>query len=123
VVSECVGAGPAAEFLAFCAMYKALPDIDQVLANPTTAPVPKEPAVLHAVIGAMVERCRAGKAQPANFARYGMRLPDEFGMLALRDALAIVAAQAAAPTAVPLTTSTDSDPFAAAMEACHALAR
>jgi hypothetical protein len=60
-----------------------------VLANPTAAPVPREPAVLYALVGAMVERCRVKQATPANFARYGMRLPDEFGVLALRDAVGL----------------------------------
>jgi hypothetical protein len=89
VVAGCVGDGPAAEFAAFVQLYRQLPDVDAVLANPTGSPVPREPAVLYSLIGAMVERCRAKKATPANFARYAMRLPDEFGMLALRDAVAL----------------------------------
>lgn len=89
LIAGCVGDGAAAEFAGFLALYRELPDIDAVLADPAGAPVPKEPAVLYALVGAMVERCRVGAAPAVNFARYGMRLPDEFGVLALRDAVAL----------------------------------
>jgi hypothetical protein len=89
VVSGCVGDGPAAEFVGFLKLYRELPDLDQVLARPDTAPVPKEPAVLYALVGALVERCRADQAPLALFVKYALRLPEEFGMLALRDALAV----------------------------------
>jgi hypothetical protein len=89
VVAGCVGDGPAAEFVAFLGLYRQLPDVDAVLASPTTAPVPREPAVLYALVSALVERVRAKAAPAAAFARYGMRLPDEFGVLALRDAVSV----------------------------------
>jgi MoxR-like ATPase len=89
VVAGCVGDGPAAEFLGFLRLYRELPDLDQVLARPDAAPVPREPAVLYALVGAMVERCRAQQAPLANFVKYALRLPEEFTVLALRDALAV----------------------------------
>ncbi len=90
VVAGCVGEGPAAEFVGFARMYKELPDLDQVLAQPATTPVPREPAVLYALVGALVERCRNGdQALLGNFVQYATRLPDEFGVLSMRDALAI----------------------------------
>jgi MoxR-like ATPase len=89
VVAGCVGDGPAAEFVAFLSLYQQLPDVDAVLSNPTAAPVPREPAVLYALVSALVERVRAKAAPVSNFARYGTRLPDEFSVLALRDAVAL----------------------------------
>jgi hypothetical protein len=90
VVSGCVGEGPAAEFVAFARICKELPDPDQVLANPVTAGVPREPDVLYALCGALVERCRkAGQKVLAGFVQYAGRMPDEFGVLAMRDALAV----------------------------------
>jgi hypothetical protein len=89
VVAGCVGEGPAAEFLSFLALYRELPDVDAVLTNPDTSPVPREPAVLYALVGALVEKCRAAQAPLPNFVRYATRLPDEFALLALRDALAV----------------------------------
>jgi hypothetical protein len=89
VVAGCVGEGPAAEFVAYVQLCRALPDVDAALADPASAPVPREPAVLYALVGAVVERLRAGTAPPANVAAYCARLPDEFALLALRDALAV----------------------------------
>jgi hypothetical protein len=90
VVSGCVGEGPAAEFVGFCQLYRELPDLDQVLASPAATPVPKEPAVLYALVGALVERCRAGDPKLLGaFVQYVGRLPDDFGVLAMRDALVV----------------------------------
>jgi hypothetical protein len=89
VVAGCVGDGPAAEFCSFLALYRDLPDVDAVLKSSDASPVPREPAVLYALVGALVEKCRADQAPLANFVRYATRLPDEFALLALRDALAV----------------------------------
>jgi hypothetical protein len=85
VVAGCVGDGPAAEFVGFLQLYKELPDIDTALTAPDTTPVPREPAVLYALVGALVERCRADAGLVANFIKYASRMPDEFALLALRD--------------------------------------
>ena len=97
VVAGCVGEGPAAEFSAFRRLYRELPDVGAVLAHPETAPVPQGPAVLYALVGALVEACRGDGAPLDAFVRYATRLPDEFALLALRDALAIRPALAALP--------------------------
>jgi len=89
VVAGCVGDGPAAEFVGFLRLYRELPDLDAVLARPDAAPVPREPAVLYALVGALVERCRSDQAPLAQFVQYALRLPEEFAVLALRDALAV----------------------------------
>ena len=89
VAAGCVGEGPAAEFLGFLRLYRELPDLDQVLAKPDSSPVPREPAILYALVGALVERCRSTTTSLNNFVSYAMRLPDEFTLLALRDSLAI----------------------------------
>lgn len=88
-VAGCVSSGPAAEFAAFVALYQQMPDLDQCLKNPTTTPIPKEPAILFSLIGALVEKCKQQRSLTGNFAKLGMRLPDEYGVLALRDALSL----------------------------------
>ena len=70
-------------------LYRELPDLDQVLTRPDSAVVPREPAVLYALVGALVERCRADQAPLTSFVKYALRLPEEFAVLALRDALAV----------------------------------
>ena len=56
---------------------------------PDTTPVQREPAVLYALVGALAEVCRRDAAPLTAFVKYATRLPDEFAMLALRDALTI----------------------------------
>lgn len=97
VTAGCVGDGPAAEFLGFLKLYRELPDLDAVLARPDQSPVPREPAVLYALVGALVERCRQAAAPLPSFVTYALRLPDEFALLALRDALAVQPKLAALP--------------------------
>jgi hypothetical protein len=100
VVSGCVGEGPAAEFVGFARLCQQLPDLDHVLTQPASTPVPREPAVLYALVGALVERCRgADPALLGGFVTYVARLPDEFGVLAMRDALALNARLIALPQA------------------------
>jgi hypothetical protein len=89
VVAGCVGDGPAAEFVGFLELYRELPDLDAVLRAPETAPVPREPAVLYALVGALVEACKSDRAPIANVVKYATRLPDEFALLTVRDAAAV----------------------------------
>jgi hypothetical protein len=89
VIAGCVGEGAAAEFIGFLRLYRELPDLDAVLTHPDSTPVPREPAVLYALVGALVERCRNDQAPLTNFVKYALRFPEEFAVLALRDALAV----------------------------------
>jgi hypothetical protein len=98
VVAGCVGEGPASEFAGFLALYRELPDVDAALAKPESAPVPREPAVLYALVGAIAERVRAGSAPAAAAVRYTSRFPDEFALLAVRDLLAVSPALAGDPS-------------------------
>lgn len=83
--SGTVGEGPAAELMGFLRIFRSLPDPTAVLMHPDTAPVPDDPATLYALCGAL-----ARKADRDNFGRatqYIGRLPAEFGVLLVRDAI------------------------------------
>ena len=74
-----VGEGAAAEFVGFVRIFRKLPDPDAILLNPTTADVPKDPATLYALTGAIAQR-----ATESNFERvctYAERMPPEFSVL------------------------------------------
>jgi MoxR-like ATPase len=102
-----VGENVAPEFVAFAELHRQLPDLDRVLAAPSTAPVPREPAVLYALAGALAEKARTADAGLLpNFVSYIGRLPEEFGVLAMRDAAA-VRPQVLAPAAGWLRTHRD----------------
>lgn len=81
-----VGEGAAAEFVGFVQMFRNLPvSPDEILLTPDTAEVPKEPSHLYAVSSALAFRANA-----ENFARlhtYAKRMPQEFGVLTIRDAV------------------------------------
>jgi len=79
-----VGEGPAAEFVGFLRVYRQLPNPDTILMDPDHAPVPSNPSALYAVASLLATR-----ATEKNFDRvmaYVRRMPEEFGILAARDA-------------------------------------
>jgi len=80
-----VGEGAAAEFLGFLRVYRSLPDIDDILKNPTTAPVPTDPATLYALSGALAHR--ATENNFSSVVEYTSRIPAEFSVLAVSQAV------------------------------------
>ncbi|MGD9160743.1 MAG: MoxR family ATPase, partial [Desulfobacteraceae bacterium] len=80
-----VGEGAAAELSGFLRLYHDLPDPDALLEYPETADIPDDPATLYAVCEAV-----AGKANTVNMPQvvaYARRLPPEFSVLLVRDAV------------------------------------
>jgi hypothetical protein len=80
-----VGEGPAAEFKGFLQIYRKLPSPDAIILNPKGTDVPSEPATLYALCGALAARTAAD-----NFGRimeYVKRMPAEFSVLYVRDAI------------------------------------
>lgn len=80
-----VGEGPAAEFCAFLKIYRKLPSPDSILLDPKGAKVPSDPATIYALCGAL-----AHKTTENNFdsvMTYISRLPAEFSVLFVRDAI------------------------------------
>lgn len=80
-----LGFGPAAEFTSYLQIFRDLPDIEAIMLNPDTSEVPEEPSVLYALCGAMSRKVTSGNIPQA--IRYMKRLPSEFQVVWLRDAL------------------------------------
>ncbi len=80
-----LGFGAAAEFTSFLQIYRDLPDVESIMLNPDKSEVPEEPSVLYALCGAMSRQITTDNAAPAF--RYMKRLPTEFQVVWLRDAL------------------------------------
>ena len=85
----CVGKGVGAEFIAFKDKYHSLPDIDDLIANPSTTSVPKEPSVCYALCGALSERLRNDKSIASAYATYVSRLDDAYATVAFTDGFAV----------------------------------
>lgn len=84
-VTALVGEAAAAEFVSFIDIYRSLPSIDSVIANPTGSPVPSDkPAAMFALAGGL-----ARKVDSSNFANamvYAKRLGREFEIMFAIDA-------------------------------------
>jgi len=80
--------GPAAtsEFVGFLRLFRQLPSIDEILLNPTSAPLPDEPSAQIAIATAL------GRAMSDQSVAKGLtylgRMPTEMRVLAMRDAAA-----------------------------------
>ena len=84
LIKGTVGEGAAAEYIGFARMAKDLPTADEILAAPTKAPVPTEPAAQYAVC-TMLDK-RATPETLTKLTAYTERLPTEFQVLFMRSA-------------------------------------
>jgi hypothetical protein len=80
-----VGEGAAAEYTGFRRIYEGLPNIDGIIMNPAKADVPKDPAVLYALTGALAHR--VSKDNFDRVSEYTQRLPSDFQVMCINDAL------------------------------------
>lgn len=80
-----VGSGCAAELAGFLRVCSQLPDIDTILKDPLHAMVPNDPAAQYAVVSALVGRITKDNANKV--LQYANRLPADFSMLLVRDAI------------------------------------
>ncbi|MBF0121206.1 MAG: ATP-binding protein [Desulfobacterales bacterium] len=85
--SGAAGEGFAVEFLAFLKIFRTLPNPDMVIMNPDTAPLPSDPATLYALCGALAKKASDNTAE--RLVKYANRLPAEFSVLLIRDAIQI----------------------------------
>ena len=84
VYAAIVGQGAAAELVSFFRIFRQMPNIEGILLNPATAPVPDDPATLYALSAALARRATDG-----NFDRiyaYAKRMPGEFTVYCIQDA-------------------------------------
>jgi hypothetical protein len=80
-----VGEGPASELLAFLRTFDKLPKIDKILMDPKESKVPTEPDVRYALCGALAHRAKKDNLE--SILIYTDRLPAEFGVTCVKDAI------------------------------------
>ncbi len=85
LVKGTVGQLAAAEFIGYLKVWRELPDVREILAAPLQASVPSEPAALYALCEALATL--ADDKTIEALAAYSLRLPAEFGVLLMRDAI------------------------------------
>jgi len=77
------GEGFASEFLGFLRIYRNLPSIPNILSNPDIVDIVKDPSILYAVSGALVNN--VNKKNIGNIIKYLERMPEDFQVVAMRD--------------------------------------
>ena len=81
-----VGRAATADFTGFLKMYESVPDIDGLIANPNSADIPNDPAILYAVCAAIASR--VNDKNIGNVVKYLERLPQqEFAAFVIKDAI------------------------------------
>lgn len=80
-----VGSGAAIEYAAFLQLFRDLPNIDAILLNPDTAAVPTKPATMFAVSSALARR--ASVTNLGRVLQFVKRLPQEYGVFCMKDAV------------------------------------
>lgn len=81
VISGTVGTGAAAEYLAFCRIYRSLPSLDGILLDPDGSLLPEEPSARAATVAGL-----SRKAAPSNIGailRYCGRMSREMEFMAM----------------------------------------
>lgn len=80
-----IGKAAAADFMGYLKVTLQMPDIDDLIKQPSTTAIPTNPAILHAVCAALSRRMSDKNA--ANIVTYLRRIPQqEFAAFAIRDA-------------------------------------
>jgi hypothetical protein len=85
LLSGAIGSGTAHEFIGFTKIFQDLPSIDDIIKNPMHAKVPTEASSRYAVTGLLSHH--ATDANGSQILAYASRLPTEFTVLTLQDAL------------------------------------
>ena len=85
MISGAAGEGFATEFKAFLDIYRSLPNPDLIVLSPDKVEVPEDPSTLYALSGALAKK--AGPQNFANIIKYANRMPAEFSVLTIKDAV------------------------------------
>ncbi|WP_027720867.1 ATP-binding protein [Maridesulfovibrio zosterae] len=80
-----VGEGAAAEFFGFSKIYRSLPDPEFILNSPAKAPIPEDPATIYALCESIASKANFENTE--NIMTYAARLPAEFAVLLVRNAV------------------------------------
>lgn len=103
VLAGAAGEGFATEFIGFLKIWQSLPSIDAILIDPDKVGVPSEPAALYAVATALATKI--SKANAHRVLAYLNRMPEEFAVLGVRDALRKVPEAANTPAFIKWATA------------------
>jgi hypothetical protein len=87
VIAGAAGEGFATELVSFLTMCRQLPNLDDIVLNPDSTPVPAEPSALFAVASGLARKCTPANAD--RVFRYAARMPKEFEVCFVKDTVTI----------------------------------
>ncbi len=86
MVSGTVGEGAAAEYMGFLKIFRKIEHPDKIIMYPEKAAVhDDDPATMYATCGSLAKK--ASEQTIGNIVKYANRLPDEFGVLLVKDCI------------------------------------
>ena len=80
-----IGEAEAIELVGFLRIFRELPNPDAILMNPSGADIPEKPEILYALVGALSHK--ATKDNAGRIIQVAERLPTEFNVMLVRDAV------------------------------------
>jgi hypothetical protein len=85
IISGIIGTVAAIKFISFMELYTRIPDLSELKRNPTGIPVPYEPAIIYALIGALLRNVDGQSFQ--DYWGFVSRLSPEYITVYVRDAI------------------------------------
>lgn len=87
IIYGLIGYGAGIEFLSYVKVYEKLPDVGAIYRGEYPSVDKSEPALLYALVSAMVELYRGGEEASKHLFGFAQILPTEFGVMLIKDAI------------------------------------
>ncbi|MFZ3052718.1 MAG: MoxR family ATPase [Sulfuricurvum sp.] len=87
IIYGLIGYGAGIEFLSYVKVYEKLPDVGAIYRGEYPSVDKSEPALLYALVSAMVELYRGSAEQTTHLFGFSQKLPTEFGVMLIKDAI------------------------------------
>jgi len=87
IVYGLIGYGAGIEFLSYVKVYEKLPNIEAIYSGNYPEIDKSEPALLYALVSAMVELYRGGEEATKHLFAFSQMLPTEFGVMLIKDVI------------------------------------
>lgn len=87
IIYGLIGYGAGIEFLSYVKVYEKLPDVGAIYAGEYPQVDRSEPALLYALVSALVELYRGSSQQTEHLFGFSQKLPTEFGVMLIKDAI------------------------------------
>ena len=85
VLTGAIGEGAAVELMGFLKIFRSMPSLDTIMLNPDSIAVPEDPATLYAIAVGLARRATVDNID--RVIKFGRRMPPEYGVVLIKDAV------------------------------------